>query len=56
MLIFELRPGALADEGLVGALRKLAAAYSAREGIAIEVDAPAGGSRSMPPSRSISTG
>lgn len=41
MLIFELRPGALADEGLVGAVRKLAAAYSAREGIAIEVDAPA---------------
>jgi signal transduction histidine kinase len=41
MLIFELRPGALAEEGLVAAVRKLAAAVSAREGIAIEVDAPA---------------
>ena len=40
MLIFELRPGALAEEGLVSAVRKLAAAVSAREEIAIDVDAP----------------
>lgn len=40
MLIFELRPGALAEEGLVNAVRKLAAAVSAREEIAIDVDAP----------------
>ncbi len=40
MLIFELRPGALAEEGLVNAVRKLAAAVSAREAIAIDVDAP----------------
>ena len=40
MLIFELRPGALAEEGLVSAVRKLAASVSAREEIAIEVDAP----------------
>jgi signal transduction histidine kinase len=37
-LIFELRPGALAEEGLVGALAKQAAALSAREGLVIEVD------------------
>jgi signal transduction histidine kinase len=37
-LIFELRPGALADEGLVAALTKQASALSAREGLAIEVD------------------
>ncbi|MHB8646804.1 MAG: sensor histidine kinase [Thermomicrobiales bacterium] len=40
MLIFELRPGALAEEGLVSAVRKLAASLSAREEIAIDVDAP----------------
>jgi len=40
MLIFELRPGALAEEGLVSAVRKLAASVSAREEIAIDVDAP----------------
>ncbi len=40
MLIFELRPGALAEEGLVSAVRKLAASVGAREEIAIEVDAP----------------
>jgi signal transduction histidine kinase len=40
MLIFELRPGALAEEGLVSAVRKLAASISAREEIAIDVDAP----------------
>ena len=41
MLIFELRPGALAEEGLTAAVRKLAAAVAAREEIAIDVDAPA---------------
>jgi PAS domain S-box-containing protein len=39
-LIFELRPGALQEEGLAAALRKHTAALSAREGIAIEVHAP----------------
>jgi signal transduction histidine kinase len=39
-LIFELRPGALAEEGLVTALTKQASALSAREGLAIEVDGP----------------
>jgi signal transduction histidine kinase len=39
-LIFELRPGALADEGLVAALTKQASALSAREGLAIQVDGP----------------
>jgi signal transduction histidine kinase len=39
-LIFELRPGALADEGLVAALTKQASALGAREGLAIEVDGP----------------
>jgi signal transduction histidine kinase len=41
-LILELRPGALAEEGLVAALAKLAAALSAREGLVIEVDGPDG--------------
>ena len=41
-LIFELRPGALAEEGLVAALSKQAAALSAREGLAIAVDGPDG--------------
>jgi PAS domain S-box-containing protein len=36
-LLFELRPGALQEEGLVAALRKHAAALSAREGLPIEV-------------------
>lgn len=40
MLIFELRPGALTEEGLTGAVRKVTASVSAREGIAINVDAP----------------
>jgi signal transduction histidine kinase len=40
-LIFELRPGALAEEGLVAALTKQALALSAREGLVIEVDGPA---------------
>lgn len=39
-LIFELRPGALADEGLVSALRRQAAAISAREEVQITVDGP----------------
>ena len=39
-LIFELRPGVLAEEGLAQALRKQAAALSAREGIDILVDLP----------------
>jgi signal transduction histidine kinase len=39
-LILELRPGALAEEGLVAALTKQAAALSAREGLAIEVGGP----------------
>jgi PAS domain S-box-containing protein len=38
-LIFELRPDALAEEGLVAALRKQTAALSARTGITIEVEA-----------------
>ncbi|HET8627773.1 MAG TPA: histidine kinase, partial [Thermomicrobiales bacterium] len=41
-LIFELRPGALAEEGLVAALRKQAAALAAREGLAVAVEAPEG--------------
>jgi signal transduction histidine kinase len=40
-LIFELRPGALAEEGLVAALVRQAAAISAREQIPITVDGPA---------------
>ncbi|MFC0865007.1 histidine kinase [Sphaerimonospora cavernae] len=39
-LIFELRPGALAEEGLVAALRKQAAAIEGRSGLAIEVTGP----------------
>ena len=39
-LIFELRPGALAEEGLVGALRKQGAALSAREQVLITVQGP----------------
>jgi signal transduction histidine kinase len=39
-LIFELRPDALAEEGLVAALTKQASALSAREGLAIDVDGP----------------
>jgi signal transduction histidine kinase len=39
-LIFELRPGALAEEGLVTAVTKQASALSARAGLAIEVDGP----------------
>lgn len=39
-LIFELRPGALAEEGLGAALTKQAAAIAAREQVVIEVVAP----------------
>ena len=41
-LIFELRPGALAEEGLVAAAAKHAAAVAAREGIDVDVTGPAG--------------
>jgi len=39
-LIFELRPASLAEEGVVAALRKQAAALTAREGLMIRVDGP----------------
>jgi len=39
-LIFELRPAALTEEGLVAALRKQAAALSARERAAVTVEGP----------------
>ncbi len=39
-LIFELRPDALAEEGLARAIRKQAAALSAREAIAIDLEMP----------------
>ena len=39
-LIFELRPGALAEEGLVSALRRQATAISAREEMQITIDGP----------------
>jgi signal transduction histidine kinase len=39
-LIFELRPDALAEEGLVVALTRQAAALTAREGLPIAVDGP----------------
>ena len=41
-LIFELRPGALAEEGLMAAVSKHAAAVAAREGIDVDVTGPAG--------------
>lgn len=40
-LIFELRPGALTEEGLVTALTRQASALSAREGVPIDVTGPA---------------
>ena len=39
-LIFELRPAALAEEGLMAALRKQGAALTAREQVAITVEGP----------------
>ena len=41
-LIFELRPEALADEGLVTALKTQAAAISAREQVTVDVEGPPG--------------
>ena len=40
MLIFELRPGALQEEGLVAAIRKLAHGIAARDALTVEVEAP----------------
>jgi signal transduction histidine kinase len=40
-LIFELRPGALAEEGLAAAVGKQAAALAARTGVPVDVVAPA---------------
>ncbi|SNR90294.1 Histidine kinase-, DNA gyrase B-, and HSP90-like ATPase [Geodermatophilus saharensis] len=40
-LIFELRPGALAEEGLAAALGKQAAALAARTGVPVDVAVPA---------------
>ena len=40
MLIFELRPGALQEEGLVAAIRKLAHGIAARDALMVEVEAP----------------
>jgi signal transduction histidine kinase len=39
-LIFELRPEALSEEGLVAALRKHAGGVSARADISVEIEAP----------------
>ena len=39
-LIFELRPAALAEEGLVAAVSRQAAALAAREGLAVRVNGP----------------
>ena len=41
-LLFELRPDALAEEGLVAALARQAAAISAREGLPVTVQGPDG--------------
>src|SRR5947209_3273107 len=41
-LLFELRPGSLREEGLVAALRKQAAALTAREELKVDVQAPTG--------------
>jgi signal transduction histidine kinase len=40
-LIFELRPGALAEEGLAAAVGKQASALAARTGVPVDVTAPA---------------
>ena len=39
-LIFELRPGALAEEGLVLALRRQSRVLSARNGFSVDIDGP----------------
>ncbi|HEV2372759.1 MAG TPA: histidine kinase [Streptosporangiaceae bacterium] len=41
-LIFQLRPGALHEEGLAVAVRRHAAAVAAKEGLDVEVDVPEG--------------
>ncbi|MDQ4024491.1 MAG: sensor histidine kinase, partial [Actinomycetota bacterium] len=41
MLIFELRPGAMQEEGLAAAIRKLGQGIAAREALVVEVEAPA---------------
>jgi signal transduction histidine kinase len=43
VLIFELRPGTLAEEGLMAALRKQGEALAAREQVAITVEGPEAG-------------
>jgi signal transduction histidine kinase len=55
-LIFELRPGALAEEGLGAALSKHSAAVTAREGLEISVQFRRSGCRWRSSRRSISTG
>ena len=55
-LIFELRPDALAEEGLVAALSRQAAAISAREQLPITVDGPDDRLRCRPTPRSTATG
>jgi signal transduction histidine kinase len=40
MLIFELRPGALQEEGLVEAIRKLGQGVAARDGLVVDVEGP----------------
>ena len=54
-LIFELRPGALAEEGLVAALAKQAAALSAREQVSVSVEGPISAWSFPPRWRSTST-
>ncbi len=41
MLIFELRPGAMQEEGLVAAIRKLSHGIAARDALVVDVEAPA---------------
>jgi len=41
MLIFELRPGAMQEEGLVAAVRKLGQGIAARDALVVDVEAPA---------------
>jgi PAS domain S-box-containing protein len=55
-LIFELRPGALAEEGLGAALSKHSAAVTAREGLVISVQVPEERLPLAVEQRSISTG
>ena len=55
-LIFEVRPDALAEAGLVTALTRQAAALTARSGITVTVPDPANGRRSRQPPRNRPTG